>query len=438
MAEIRPIQPWRYNPQLAKDIHNLTSPLFDVVSERQRQKLYSEPLNSIHLSVPSGENPIENAKSTLSEWKENGTLLQDRLPAIYCYTQEFSIPGSDKTYQRKGIICNIRIYEWDENVLLRHENTMPHSVSDREKLLRKTQLNVSPTHGLYSDTQHEIESFIDESMKNPIHEVEDYQGVIDRLSIIHDKKVIDRIISIIKDKQIILADGHHRYEGSLAHMKSKRDSNPDHSGEEGYNFHLMYLTNTEAEDLRILPTHRVISSSFDVGEKDLLQRLEEDFLIKTVENPQDIHEIILGKKWAFGLLVGDNAYKIRLKPEKINTIPWKFPDAINQLDLTVMHYFIFEKVMGIPGRKQRESQLIGFQRSFTECVKQVIKKEASFAIITKDIPIETVKEVCYSGYTMPQKSTYFYPKVICGFLFNSIQENEFNTGLNTSFEFPKA
>ena len=438
MAEIRPIQPWRYNSALSKDIQKLTSPLFDVVSERQRQKLYAEPLNSIHLSVPNGDDPIQNSKATLAQWKADGTLIKDQAPAFYCYTQAFSIPGSDKVYKRKGIIANIRIYDWDENVLLRHENTMPHSVSDREELLSQTQLNVSPTHGLYSDPTHEIESYIDESMLNPIYEVEDYQGVTDSLSVIHDRKIIERIIEIIRDKQVILADGHHRYEGSLAHMKKQRDQNPHHSGYEGYNYHLMYLTNTESEDLRILPTHRVVSSSYNISEAHLLQKLEDDFIIKTVENPQDIHEIILGKKWAFGLLVGENAYKIRLKPEKIDTIPWNFPDAIKELDLTVMHYFVFEKILGIPGKDQRASRIISFQRNFTECVKQVLKEEARFAIITKDIPIETVKEVCYSGYTMPQKSTYFYPKVICGFLFNSIKEDEFNTGLSTSFQFPSA
>ena len=215
-----------------------------------------------------------------------------------------------------------------------------------------------------------------------------------------------------------------------------KNTNPKHTGREGYNFHLMYLTNTESEDLRILPTHRVIGNAFRMDEKELLARLEEDFIIKTVQNPQDIHEIILGKKWAFGLLIEENAYKIRLKPEKVTEIPWNFPATIKELDLTVMHYFIFEKILGIPGKKQRDAEAITFERNFTQCLKKVITKEAAFSVITKDISIETVKEVCYSGYTMPQKSTYFYPKVICGFLFNSIKDDEFNQGLSTRFEFP--
>jgi uncharacterized protein (DUF1015 family) len=143
--------------------------------------------------------------------------------------------------------------------------------------------------------------------------------------------------------------------------------------------------------------------------------------------------VILGKKWAFGLLLEEQAFKIMLKPEKIKEIKWKFPDVIKDLDLTVMHYFIFEKIMKIPGRKQRSSPYIHFERNFTECLREVIKGEAQFALITKDISIETVKEVCYSGFTLPQKSTYFYPKVICGFLFGSINDEEFNSPFDTGF-----
>ncbi|MEL7146589.1 MAG: DUF1015 domain-containing protein, partial [Bacteroidota bacterium] len=105
---------------------------------------------------------------------------------------------------------------------------------------------------------------------------------------------------------------------------------------------------------------------------------------------------------------------------------WNFPQHIKEIDLTVLHYFFFEKVLGIPGREQRDLKNVSFERNFTECVARVVKKEANFAIITKEIPIDTIKQVCYSGYTMPQKSTYFYPKVICGYLFSSINEEDFD------------
>lgn len=411
----------------------LTSPLFDVVSAKQREKLYQNQYNSIHLSVPKGENGIDGAKFLLQKWKDEGVIQQDPVYGIYVYYQYFSLAGSTKQYCRKGFICNIRAYDWDEKVILRHENTIPKAVNDRIDLLEKTQLNVSPTHGLYTDPSFELEKYMDESMKYPLYETEDYQGVRDVLSVIHDAYVIKRFVEALQNKQVILADGHHRYEGSLLYRKKMMGTNPQYSGKEGYNYHMMYLTNTEADDLRILPTHRVIKDLPHFNEQEILRKFEEDFIIKPVEDAYNINEIILGKQWAFGLLFKDSAYKVRLKPEKINTLRWDFPDKIKRLDLTVMHYFIIEKVLGIAGKNQRTSENIDFDRSFSDCLARVIQNEAQMAIITNDISMEDVKEVCYSGYTMPQKSTYFYPKVICGFLFSSIKDEEFQSPPHSCF-----
>ncbi|MBX2962822.1 MAG: DUF1015 domain-containing protein [Cyclobacteriaceae bacterium] len=431
MAEIKPIRAWRYNQYLSQSIESLVSPLFDVVSEKQRKTLYQHPYNSIHLSVPLGS--AVQAKEILTQWKQDGIIKQDALPGIYVHYQYFKLPGSSKEYCRKGFICHIRTYDWEENVILRHENTIPNAVNDRVELLEETQLHVSPTHGLYTDPDHTLETFMDEAILSPIYETEDYQGVRDVLAFIHDAAVIKKIIDVIKNKTIILADGHHRYEGSLVYKNKLKSTLPHHTGSEGYNFHLMYLTNTESDDLRILPTHRLISGLSDFSEEGILKKLEADFIIKPIEDADTLNEIIIGKQWAFGLMFRENNYKVRLKPEALETMRWHFPDVVKQLDLTVMHYFIIEKALGIPGKEQRQSGHIAFDRSFSDCLKKVLQQEAQLAIITNEVSIEEVKKVCASGATMPQKSTYFYPKVICGFLFSSIQEDEFQTPHYSSF-----
>lgn len=433
MAEIKPIRAWRFNKELSSQIDELTSPLFDVVSQKQRENLYQNEHNSIHLSVPKGEHAAYKAKNTLEKWKSEGIIKQDDVPGIYVYYQYFTLPGSKKEYCRKGFICNIRAYDWDDKVILRHENTMPGSVNDRIEILEETQLNVSPTHGLYTDGKFELEKFMDESMEQPIYETEDYQGVRDVLSVIHDADVIKRFLNLIDEKQIILADGHHRYEGSLLYRKRMTDLNPNHTGTEGYNFHLMFLTNTEADDLRILPTHRLIKNLENFNSKDIINKLEQFFTIKIVEDAYNINEIILGKQWAFGIIFKDIAIKVRLKPDMIEKIKWNFPQEIKELDLTVMHYFIIEEVLGISGKVQRSSPHLEFDRSFGDCLTKVITDEVQMAIITNDISMNDVKKVCYSGYTMPQKSTYFYPKVICGFLFSSIKDDEFQSPPHSCF-----
>jgi uncharacterized protein (DUF1015 family) len=429
MAEIKPILAWRYNDAL--NIDDLTSPLFDVVSEKQRKTLYKNPFNSIHLSVPEGPHPADRAAKLLEQWKQDKTLIRDKLPAVYVYYQYFTLAGSSREYCRKGFVVHIRVYEWEDKVILRHENTIPKSVDDRISLLEKTQLHVSPTHGLYTDEKIELEKYMDEAITQPIYETEDYQGVRDVLAVIQDADVIQKFIDKVKDKKVILADGHHRYESSLAYQRQRKHNNPEHTGTEGYNFHLMYLTNTETTDkagnLRILPTHRLIRGLSPFREDDIARALQEDFIVKPLEDPDTVNEVILGKPWAFGILFKNSTYKIRLKPESFLKMTWHFPDVVKALDLTVLHYFIIEKVLGIPGRDQRSSENIDFDRSFSDCLTKVIQGNAQMAIITQEISIETVKKVCDSGSTMPQKSTYFYPKVICGFVFSSIKEDEFKT-----------
>ncbi len=426
MAEIRPLRAWRYNSRLSQQIEELTSPLFDVVSEKQLEKLRKNSLNSIHLSVPDGSDHAARVRSLSQQWKKDGIIEQDDKPCIYVYYQYFKIHGDDRLHCRKGFIANLRVYDWDEKVLLRHENTMPHSVEDRMEVLGAAQMNISPTHGLYTDPSHSIESFLDDSMNNPIYDVEDYQGVRDVFSVIEDPEVIREIIELLEEKQIILADGHHRYESSLHYMKNRRASNPNHTGNEGYNFHLMYFTNTESDDLRILPTHRLVSGLEGFDHDNFMAEITKYFTVKPMESEYDLGEIILGKPYAFGLYNGREAFKIRLKEGLEKEISWNFPDVINSLELTVLHYYLIEKCLGIPGKEQRAARTLTFERNMPECINRVSSGDAQLAIITQDISIETVKKVCYSGHTLPQKSTYFYPKVICGFLFGSIHPEEFD------------
>ncbi len=433
MAEIKPVRAWRYNDTLTQALDDLTSPLFDVVSDKQRKALYQNPLNSIHLSVPEGPNAARKATDLLNEWKRKGVIQQDKLPAIYVYYQYFKLAGSSKDYCRKGFICHIRTYDWEDNVILRHENTIPKAVNDRVELLEQTELHVSPTHGLYTDPSFELERYMDEAVTSPLYETEDYQGVRDVLAIIQDANIVQKFIDVLKEKKIILADGHHRYEGSLLNKQKRKALNPDHTGNEGYNFHLMYLTNTEADDLRILPTHRLIHGLTEFDEERVIKKLQIDFDSKELEDADTLDEIILGKKWAFGILFKNRTLKVRLKPESFVKMKWHFPEEVKALDLTVLHYFIIEKVLGIAGKDQRASENISFDRSFTDCLAKVIREEVQMAIITPEISIEDIKRVCASGYTMPQKSTYFYPKVICGFLFSSIKEDEFRSPAYSRF-----
>lgn len=433
MAEIKPFRAWRYDESNDQNISQLTSPLFDVVSDKYRKILYENPHNSIHLSVPLEGSDGEALNHRIKDWKRRGVILQDQTPAIYVYYQYFELPGDTKTYCRKGFICNIKIYDWDDNIILRHEDTMPHAVDDRKKVLEHTQLHVSPTHGLYTDTEQSIEHLLDEAIANPIYDTEDYQGVRDVLGVIHDYSVIQTIVTLLKDKKVILADGHHRYQGALAYKKEQDALNPNATYQAPYQYQMMYLTNTESDDLKIFPTHRLIKNIDEFDSQTFLEKLSPYFHIRSIDNEEDLMEIISGKKWAFGLMIGDEVFKIRLKQEKHLEMDWDISQAVKNLDVAVMHYFVLEKVLGIMRKDQTTSNKIEFERNMSSCIKKVLKREVQVAIITQDIPMIAVKEVCYSGYTLPQKSTYFYPKVICGYLFGSIKNEDNDKKIDRSF-----
>ena len=428
MAEIQPLRGWRYNPVLSQRIDDYVSPLFDVVSQKQREALYRNPLNSIHLSVPRGDDATGQALQRLLEWQQTGVLRQDELPGIYVYYQYFRLPGSTREFCRKGFMCHIRAYAWADNVVLRHENTLPSSVNDRAELLARTEFQTSATHGLYRDEDFELEQWMDEAMLDPLYQTEeDYQGARDVLAVIQDAHIIDRFQAVLAQRQVILADGHHRYEGSLAYRQAQLAANPDATGNEGWNYHLMYLTNSAADDLRILPTHRLLLElPGNLTDAELLARLETHFIVLPKEDVYDLPELIAGKRWAFGLYLRDGqAYKIRLRPEVHAQLNWDTTPEVKDLDLTVLHFFMLEKVLGIVGPDaQRQWSGVAYVRSFSECLKRVDDGEARAALITNEVTMDEVERVCHSGAVMPPKSTFFYPKTIGGFLFSSIRAEE--------------
>ncbi|WP_151088532.1 DUF1015 domain-containing protein [Hymenobacter baengnokdamensis] len=430
MAEIQPVRGWRYNAALSAEIDAVVSPLFDVVSPRQREALYQHPLNSIHLSVPRAEGPlapVAAAARRLARWQAEGVLRQDGLPGIYVYYQYFRLPGEARERCRKGFMCHIRAYDWAEGVVLRHENTLPAAVNDRAELLAELQFQTSATHGLYRDEDFELEKWLDEAIADPLCQTEeDYQGARDVLAVIQDAAVIRRFQQVLAGRQVILADGHHRYEGSLAYRQARElAAGPGGStGREPWNYHLMYLTNAASDDLRILPTHRLLLElPGGLSDDQLLARLAVYFTVLPQPEAQDLPELIAGKRWAFGLYLPGGAYKLRLRPEVHAQLDWPTTPEVKDLDLTVLHFFVLEKVLGIVGSEaQRSWPGVAYVRGLAECLQRVDRGEARAAFLTSEVTMAQVAAVCHSGAVMPAKSTFFYPKTLAGLLFTDLHE----------------
>jgi uncharacterized protein (DUF1015 family) len=432
MAEILPLKAWRYNEKLSQNLEDLTAPLFDVVSAKQREVLYANPLNSIHLSVPQGENPIDNAQKILQKWKSEGILVQDSIPGIYVYYQYFRLPGDHEERCRKGFIAQIKAYDWEENQILRHESTIVSAVNDRIDLLRATAIQASPTHGLYEDESTELEFHMDAAIASPLYELEDYQGVREVLGVIHDAKVIARFLAVLANKKVILADGHHRLEGAIEYKKLQQNAFLDAKWK-GSDYHLMYLTNVHGNHLKILPTHRLFYG-LDISEAELLDRIGLWFDIRPFGDADELVNYTFQRKWSFGLILSEEAYVIKFKPDRFEEVRPDLPESLRNLDLVILHHILFEKILGLNGEQQRNSDQLAFERIFSRCVREVRYGKASFAIITREIELDQVLEVCKSGAVMPQKSTYFYPKALGGMLFGSIKQEEFDYDYGAFFD----
>lgn len=432
MAEILPIKAWRYNSNYISQIEQLTAPLFDVVSLKQRQLLYENPLNSIHLSVPKGPDPAERAKEVLNKWKNEQVICQDEIPGIYVYYQYFRLPGEHEERCRKGFIAQIKAYDWSEKVILRHENTIVHAVNDRIDLLKATEIQASPTHGLYEDSENQLDEYMDEAISNPLYELEDYQGVREVLGVIQNPEIIQKFLLVMQDKKVILADGHHRLEGAIAYRKMCQGQLPE-SNWKGFEYNMMYLTNTSGNHLKILPTHRLFSG-LNLGQSEFLELLKEWFEVKKFHDQEELGAYAFHKPWSYGLVIGDESYLLQLKSEKFSAIDSHFPEVIKKLDLAVLHEVVFEKILGIPLEQQRHSEQINYERNFSRCIHEVQQGKASFAIITRELEMKQVLEVCRSGHVMPQKSTYFYPKALGGLLFASINQKEFEFDYGAFFK----
>lgn len=431
MAEILPLRAWRYAETFNSKVEELTAPLFDVVSSKQRELLYENPLNSIHLSVPKGADPGKEAFETLQKWKSEGILRQDYLPGIYVYYQYFRLPGETTERCRKGFIAQIKAYDWEEKQILRHENTIVSAVNDRVDLLKKAKIQASPTHGLYYDSEFKLEQWMDEAIQSPLYELEDYQGVREVLAVIHDQKVISEFLDLLAQKQVVLADGHHRIEGSIALRKEMKDEFRDRKWK-AHDYHLMYLTNAASDDLKILPTHRLFYGLTD-RQDSFLEKLSAWFEVKKFGDAEEIGNYALHKPFSFGLLLGEEGYVLELIPEKYQTINHDLPEVIRKLDLAVLHEVVFNQILGINREEQRNSSQIAYERNFARCLRQVRSGQASFALITRELSMRTVMEVCQSGHLMPQKSTYFYPKALSGLLFASIEQSEFEFNYDAFF-----
>ncbi len=435
MAEIRPFRGVHYNGSLIKDWSAVICPVYDIIAPQQQQELYlRSEYNFIRLEfgqeLPQDtvtDNKYTRSAATLEQWLKQGVLEIDETPAIYLHDQYFTHQG--KEYKRRGIIARVKVEEWDKMVIRPHEGTIAEARSDRLSLLWALQANTSPILALFEDRGQQISSLLAAQERNKLLiSLRSVDGESHVVWAITEPGVINQIVSSLAEQPLYIADGHHRYESALAYQQERRAYSSSGSGDEAFNFVMMTLVDFSDPGLIILPPHRLvrgISKStlnglmpklkvfFEIEELPLsmpdVWKQVDDFLMKTNES-----RLVL-----FGLTT-ERLFLLRLcDPATVSQMmPYFHSDLYKGLDVSIVDHVILEKLLTLSSDKEKSS--LAYSYDMPDAVKRVLAQEYQLALLLSPVKVEVVKAIADAGDTMPRKSTYFYPKLPAGLIFNRL------------------
>ena len=423
MATIKGFKGLRYT-EIAGEINEIVCPPYDIISDKQRAEyLKRNENNIIRLELPKGENAYSEAGETLSQWLQSGILKTDEQEGIYIYEMEFSANGIPNK-KVKGFISLVKLEEFSKGIVLPHEETLSKAKADRFNLMSKTFCNFSQIYSLYMDEDNSTFSIIDtQSSRKSDVEIVDNDGVIHRLWCVYDEKIIADVSAKFNEKKLYIADGHHRYETALnfhKHLCENGNSTPD--SQSGYV--CMMLVNMENDGLVVFPTHRIVRDIEDFDLDLMLEKCKDYFTI-TKENSLENLEANLASLYergekVYALYTGENGYYLLILKDKdiIKTLLPSMSEAYCHLDVSILHSLVLERIFGIDKENMANQINLTYTRNFDEAISSVKNKSANCAFILNPTRVSEIRDVALAGEKMPQKSTYFYPKLITGLVMN--------------------
>ena len=429
MAEIKPFRGMRYNTFLAGKIGELCCPPYDIISEEERLGYIAEnEYNVIRLELPKeGGDVYKTAGEVLDMWRNTGVLVHEIKPAVYIYEEEFN--AYNKRSSVKGIIVRVKVEEFSKGVILPHEFTLSKAKADRFNLMKATNCNFSQIYALYMDEEHTTLKTIDRlSDRKPDQKFTDSDHVTHKLWIITDEKVIEKLVNDFADRKLYIADGHHRYETALNYRNYCRENGISKEGDP-QDYQMMYLVDMQHPGLVVFPTHRMVRDLESFDKDEVLKGCEEYFDIKKFTSVGNINSELSkqykqGKK-AFGFYCGKGEWYL-LVLKDIEVMADVLPDlseASQQLDVSVLHSLILEKTMGIDKENMANQINLTYTKFFEEAIMKVDKGEFQCSFILNPTRVTEIRDVAAAGEKMPQKSTYFYPKMITGMVMNDLNES---------------
>ncbi len=436
MAEIRAFRGYRYDLGRVGALSDVVAPPYDVIDTPLQSSLYERsPYNVIRLDLnreqPSDtehENRYTRAGRLLREWLHEKILTQDSARALYVYHQEFEADG--RRYIRRGILARVRLEPFGAGRIYPHEETMPGPKADRLSLMHATHMNLSPVFGLFPDPEGVIQAQLDAAVGRALPlEATDHLGVVSRLWPVTDQRVISAVTGMMGPKPIFIADGHHRYETSLKYLEERRRLGEARDDEAAAQFVLMMLVGMSDPGLLILPTHRLASGLPDLTAAEIEGLLGNHFQLHQVgtgasgaraawdEIEADGSQALL----SFGT-VADGVWQIACfrAPEAMQAMAPEHSPAWRELAVAVLHQLVF-------GRLVKERYGVEPNCRFVHLLQEVSeafsRRESQLAVLVPPAQMHHVEQIAGGVERMPPKSTYFYPKLLTGLVFNPLTGN---------------
>lgn len=434
MADVRGFRGFRYDLGTVGSLSDVVAPPYDVIGPELQQKLYAlSPHNAIRLELTKdepgdddGENKYTRAARTLKAWVVENALRQDTARALYVYEQEFEAEG--KAYTRHGFFARVRLEPFGTGRIFPHEQTMSGPKADRLKLYQATGFNLSPVFGLYPDSENEVYRVLEPfTLKSPPLVATDHLGVTSKLWVVTDTQAISAVIGLMGPKPVFIADGHHRYETGLKYLDEQRAAGNVPDDEAAPNFCLMMLVGMSDPGLIILPTHRLVSGLPALTAGQVEAALGADFEVVgrfggdaqacwdhiEMDGGQDV----LG----FGTVADGQWFAAKLKnPAEMAALAPDQSAAWQGLGVSILHKLVLEKTL--PAAVGGAPSL-----TFVHLLKEVTDAAAAgacqLAVLVPPATMDHVEEIAGNREKMPQKSTYFYPKLLTGLVFHSLKKD---------------
>ena len=416
MAEVRPLRALHYNLAAVPSLGDVTAPPYDVIdAELRRELLARSPFNVVEIDLPQAagdEDPYEHAAETLDEWTLEGILTADREEAVWPLTQEYTAPDGSRR-ARHGILARVRVTDYGAGKVRPHERTQPGPKEDRLRLTRATRHNLSPIFSLHAgDAWSAVEPAI---AGEPWGEVTDADGTLNRVWRVADPEVLAAVTEALADSELLIADGHHRYETARTYAD-------EIGGEGNHRYTLMCLVSLDDPGLTVFPTHRLLTGLDPSQYEPLGAGLKELFELEEVglDALDPAGEEGVG---VFGYVDSHfkRGFRLRLRDTAaLDEALASRSEAYRRLDAVVLEALVLEGILGMTEEDIAAKRGIAYAKSTADAIARVEAAEADCAFLLRPTPIEQVREVAAAGETMPPKSTYFFPKVLTGLGFNPL------------------